>query len=409
MTVESENPSSGAENATNGATITAPPVDIDPVTLLSSLDDRIKKVRTRSQDISFGELLNMYKEGDLIIRPVYQRLFRWDKGRQSRFIESLALEMPVPPIFVIEDEEGRYELIDGLQRISSYLHFRGALLAPERNISPGDTLKLEDCDILTELNGLTYRDLPTALDLKLKRHFTRVEVIRKESDPSLRYHMFKRLNTGGELLSEQELRNCTIRMLGSQFIDLVAELNTDSNFRIAIQYVNPERIRKLYDQELVLRFFAFKNWTQNYIHEIGEFLTEYMEAVTTQAIPFDYDREGATFRRTFLLLAKSLGPDVFARSNDKGTFVQSFSPIHFDAIVTAIQPFLPRIDPTAQNDLDALAKVLGDAKRSSPFRNMTTGGGLNFAKLAQERTEYCKRPQNRLFSLSINLDGHRKN
>lgn len=372
-----------------GATIDPSPVaGVDPAALLASLDERIKKVRTRSQDISFGELLNMYKDGDLIIRPVYQRLFRWDEGKQSRFIESLALEMPVPPIFVIEDEEGRYELIDGLQRISSYLHFRGALDAPERKIKPGDQLQLVDCDILLELNGLTYRDLPTSLDLKLKRHFTRVEVVRKESDPSLRYHMFKRLNTGGELLSEQELRNCTIRMLDSRFIDLVAKLAEDDGFRTCIRYVTDDRMGKLYDQELVLRFFAFKNWSSNYSHEIGEFLTDYMEAVTKGSLSFDYSKETATFRQTFAVLAKSLGPDVFARTNDKGTFVQSFSPIHFDAITTALQAYLDRIDPSSTADVTKLSETLRKAKTSNTFRNMTTGGGLNFSKLAEERKQF---------------------
>ena len=69
----------------------------------------------------------MFKTKELDINPDYQRLFRWSEGARSRFIESLLLEMPVPPIYVIEQEEGQYLLIDGLQRISSYLHLRGEL------------------------------------------------------------------------------------------------------------------------------------------------------------------------------------------------------------------------------------------------------------------------------------------
>lgn len=83
---------------------------------------------------------------------------------------------------MIEIEEGIYELIDGLQRISSYLHFRGAL-------KPGNDedefLKLTGCDIVYELNGFTYNDFPKALQIKLKRNFIRVEVIRKDSDRRL--------------------------------------------------------------------------------------------------------------------------------------------------------------------------------------------------------------------------------
>src|SRR5699024_1936789 len=131
--------------------------------------------------------------------------FRWGEEKQSRFVESLILEMPVPPIFVIETEEGIYELIDGLQRISSYLHFRGEKLGDAQE----DFLTLQGCDIVPDLNGLNFEALPKALQIKIKRSFVRMEVIKKESETSLKYHMFKRLNTGGELLSAQEIRNCT--------------------------------------------------------------------------------------------------------------------------------------------------------------------------------------------------------
>lgn len=96
--------------------------------LIENVDSQIIKIRTKSLDVSFNELYDMYQNGELIISPDYQRLFRWGEEKQSRFVESLILEMPVPPIFVIETDDGIYELIDGLQRISSYLHFRGEKL-----------------------------------------------------------------------------------------------------------------------------------------------------------------------------------------------------------------------------------------------------------------------------------------
>jgi len=75
-----------------------------------------------------------------------------------------------------------------------------------------------------QLNGRKHDDLPTAIQIRLKRHFIRVEVIGKDSDQRLRYHMFKRLNTGGETLSEQEIRNCTVRLLdgGATFMKFLA-------------------------------------------------------------------------------------------------------------------------------------------------------------------------------------------
>lgn len=190
--------------------------------LIDKIDDKRSKVRTNSFDISFNELVDMFRDEEIIIDPEYQRLFRWSEKQQSRFIESLVLELPLPPIFVIENTDGVYELIDGLQRVSSYLHYRGFL---------GDEkFKLVGCDIIKSLNNFSYEELPKVIQIRLKRNFVRMEVIRKESDSDLRYHMFKRLNRGGEILSEQEVRNCTVRILDNKFIDFIIKLSQNEDF-----------------------------------------------------------------------------------------------------------------------------------------------------------------------------------
>lgn len=157
--------------------------------LINDIDENLKNVHTQSLDISFNELLDMVVNQELDISPDYQRVFRWSHGAQSRFIESLLLEMPVPPIYVVEIEDNKKLLIDGLQRLSSYLHFRGALDAPEEPIciNLGEKLVLTDCDIVQSLNGKTYDDLGTALQIKLKRSFVRVEVVRKSSNQKFKY------------------------------------------------------------------------------------------------------------------------------------------------------------------------------------------------------------------------------
>ena len=80
----------------------------------------------------------------------------------------------------------------------------------------GTGLVLEGCDIVPELNELSFDNLPAAIQIRLKRSFLRVEVVRRETDPRFRYYMFKRLNTGGEPLEPQEVRNCTIRLLAGR-------------------------------------------------------------------------------------------------------------------------------------------------------------------------------------------------
>ena len=288
--------------------------------LIENVDSQIIKIRTKSLDVSFNELYDMYQNKELTISPDYQRLFRWEEEKQSRFVESLILEMPVPPIFVIETDDGVYELIDGLQRISSYLHFRGERL--------GET----NDDFL-----VTFDKLPKALQIKIKRSFVRMEVIKKESEISLKYHMFKRLNTGGELLSAQEIRNCTIRLLGSNGIDFLEECQS------VINRVASEKRKTRYDQELILRFFAIKNDIENYKYPVTEYLTRYLEKITTGDVQFDYEKEKIIFEQTFKFINDNWGEEVFSGKTTNGTIRNEFVLYYFDGIAISLASLIERI------------------------------------------------------------------
>ena len=371
-----------------------PPVD--PVALIAAADEQVMKVRTQGKDYSFNELLNLHGDSELIIDPEYQRLFRWPEDKESRFIESIILELPMPPLFVVEVDGGKYELIDGLQRISSYLHFRGKLTAPHREIKSGEFLKLTDCDIMGALNGNTYEDLPEALRIKLKRHSVRVEVIRKESDKRLRYHMFKRLNTGGTLLSEQEIRNCTIRLLDNTFNQFVIERSQDENFTECISSISSEQFDKKFDQELVLRFFALKNWQARYVHEIGSFLTEYMEAMTEsqKGDAFDYVKELGEFKKTFDTLQASLGSDAFYMVVRRSAGTQSkypFSVLHYEAFTLGLQPHLSRLDPTDSAQMERVQRTATEIKNHDEFIKLTTGGGKNTRGSLTKRVQFVSK------------------
>lgn len=350
--------------------------------LIADIASSIRQASTQALDISFNELLDMWENNELNITPDYQRLFRWSEGQRSRFIESLLLEMPVPPIFVIEEEDGKYQLIDGLQRISSYLHLRGKLSAPHLDppVSPGSMLSLVDCDIVHSLNGTTFNDLPSALQIRLKRAFIRMEVIRKETDPRFKYHMFKRLNTGGDSLSEQQVRNATIRMLDAKFPNFVIEMSEDENFRICTSALTQDRRLSAFDQELVVRFFALKNRRKMFKHEVAEFLTEYMEDVAdpTRSETFDYHAEKAIFQKTFSALAVSLSEYAFAFANRAKTDLSAgFSIYHFEAITIGMQSVLDKIDLTDPSHVDLLKVTLRSIKLASDFITITTGGGKN--------------------------------
>lgn len=376
----------------------------DLISVIEAVDKHLKNVHTQSLDLSFNELLDMYKQGELDISPDYQRLFQWSEGTRSRFIESLLLEMPIPAIYVIEEQEGKYLLIDGLQRISSYLHLRGELEAPhlEPEIKMGKKLVLTDCDIVKELNGKTFDDLGTALQIRLKRSFVRVEVVRKGSDPKFKYHMFKRFNTGGALLTDQQLRNCTIRLLNPQFNDFIIRLSQQDIFQQCVtENLTQTQILGAFDQELVLRFFAFKNYRDNFQHDVRDFLTEYMEAVSAQKMSFDFSQEKVCFQKTFQVLLTTLPENTFGRANkNKEKLMKSFSVYHFEAFTVGLQSSLDYIDINNNEMMEKLSEILLNIKFDQEFIDLTTGGGKNSMGPLTNRIEFVQTRVEQLYGVS---------
>ena len=368
------------------------PTDLNPDILVQAIDDKITAVRTGSLDFSFNELADMHKAGELVIDPEFQRMFRWSDGAQARFIESLLLELPVPPIFLIEREDRIYELIDGLQRVSSFLHFRGELWIDGEYLDP---LVLSDCDIVRELNGYTYADLPRSLEIKLKRSYIRAEILRKESDARLRYYMFKRLNTGGEILSFQEVRNATIRLLSNDFNQFIIELSKNADFALCTAIISEAARKRRFDQELVLRFFAFKNNMASYVHDVADFLTEYMESVSDPAtdVGLDYSAERAIFERTFRVL-RLISEHLQIESRIFGTVVGSnpdprgqFSVYHYEGLVLGLQRVIEQVDATSAEHIAALSEVVRVGKADAAFLQHT-GAGKNQRSSLQERMNY---------------------
>lgn len=356
--------------------------------VIQELDQKIAAVRTTSLDISFNELADMHMSGELVIRPEFQRMFRWTEGAQSRFIESLLLELPVPPIFLIERADRIYELIDGLQRISSFLNFRGQLHSNE------ESLVLRDCDILESLNGYKYATLPKSLEIKLKRSYIRAEILRNESDARLRYYMFKRLNTGGELLSEQEVRNATIRLLSDNFNAFIIDLADDPNYQQCTGTVSDTARQRKFDQELVLRFFAFKNYRDNYVHDVADFLTEYMERVSDpdDEIIFDYNVERSIFEKSFLVLklvSDHLGYEskIFGTMGNSTEPREQFSVYHYEGIALGLQEILDQVSTDRQEHIEWIAEVVDRGKRDSEFLNHC-GAGKNYASKLRGRIRY---------------------
>ena len=150
----------------------------------------------QQSDFSLSAIFQMVSDQAVNISPHYQRRDRWSQEKESALIESFLLNVPVPPIYLSEDEYGQYSVIDGKQRITSICDFLSG------------KLKLQKLKKFPELDNLYFKELPSPLRNALTvRPYIRVTTLLKQSNESLKYEVFLRLNTGGELLLPQEIRN----------------------------------------------------------------------------------------------------------------------------------------------------------------------------------------------------------
>jgi hypothetical protein len=363
-------------------------------TLRDIIDQKAVMAKTKRLDLSFNELLAMYEDKELQIQPAFQRIFVWDLVKQSQFIESLLLELPVPPIYVVEEEEGQYVLVDGLQRLSTYFHFRGVLVNESKGIKHGQGFAFEGCDIAPELDGKQWKDLDTALQIRLKRAFVSVQVIRRESDPDLKFHMFKRLNDGGTQISRQQVRNCVVRMLngGTMAMDFIDRLAKTLDYRACCSdALSEEQMNEQFDQELILRFFALKNSRPNFKHDVAPFIDEFAENIASAENPikvFDYTVEEAVFLKTFRVLAKSTGELSFTFANKGGTeLTRGFSAYHFEGVTLGLQPHLQKLHAEDAIQMAKLKESLKTVRLSKPFKDVSSGGGRNSPGPLNKRVE----------------------
>ena len=135
-----------------------------------------RELRTDAVDFSFGEIVNLHKEREIVIQPEYQRLFRWSDEQKSRLIKSILVDLPIPPIFLIENNSGILELIDGLQRVSSVIQFMSPMAIDK------EPFRLIGCDLAMELNGKLFDDLNLSDRLRIKRTPIRAIIIRKRGE-----------------------------------------------------------------------------------------------------------------------------------------------------------------------------------------------------------------------------------
>jgi hypothetical protein len=274
----------------------------DPKAMQAQLEVQRRKIDVDNYTITVRELLSMAERNELKRAPEYQRKFRWDEEAESRLIESILLGLPVPNLFFATNDDGSWEVVDGLQRISTLIHFASDSEAQLTEIKKTSPLVLRDLKKLETFNGKSYEDLPPSIKFAFTKRGLGVTALSDKSDPQIRFDTFERLNRGSVELSKQEVRACIYE---GSFNKLIRELADRPDFRklVKLQKKNEENATR---EELVLKFFAYLHNRNAFSGAVHDFLNSYME---TNRDTFDVEKGRATFIRTVeTILALTQGP-----------------------------------------------------------------------------------------------------
>lgn len=362
----------------------SPQTDADIETAFANISFR---VIYQTHNYLLPQLRDLIENREVLnLRPEYQRRLRWSNKQKSLLIESLFLNIPIPPIFLYESDAARYEVMDGQQRLNS-IH---SYLMNDFNL-----IGLEK---LSFLNGRSYRRLPPKLKRALDRASVSAIVLLQEtrsdhSDPFLvRRLVFERLNTGGQKLNPQEMRNSIYR---GRFNDLIVRLARNNSFcelfNIPLYtetdeneyYENPDRqknslYRSMGDCQIVLRFFALSK-DENITGSMRSILDKEMNR--NKSISED---EADTLKSQFIDAISNVEPvfgsDAFLLNSEGGG-----SPRHSIALYDAVMGALLRRANRISDLRDRSATIQANLTELKRDRRDLLTGQANTAQAIKDR------------------------
>lgn len=286
----------------------------------------IRNLTTQAYDKSVSDVVRMITEKDIILDPEYQRNYVWDNKKASKLIESIILNVPIPVIYVSEELDSSWSVIDGLQRLYSLKRFFEG------------KFKLTGLEVLHELNKCDIKSLPSKSLRMLKNGLLRIVMITSDSNDDIRYDIFMRLNTGSVHLNEQELRNCLYRGKLNNFLQTMASRQEWLKL-LGLNYPH----KRMADRELLLRFLALStHWdggskmVSDYRGNMKSFLNAFMKENQNNGRNLSHYETLCV--ETIEKIYEVYGENAFRRVNDDG----SLTPINraiMDALMISVIPF----------------------------------------------------------------------
>jgi hypothetical protein len=340
-----------------------------PEALLSQLDQQRRKVDFDTYDIIVQQLVAMVESGAIDVAPAYQRQFRWGHGKRSRLIESVLLGVPVPSLFMAANRDGTWELVDGVQRLSTLIQFAGTAAARKKT-GLTDPLTLRGLEQLSEFDDLSFEALPESIKLQFLHRPIKVVTLSDKSDLVVRFDLFDRLNTGGIALTNQEIRACIYRGEFNAFLERMAGTR---EFRHVVRLTQAQE-KDGTREECVLRFFALLNGYESFVHSVVLFLNDYMAEATKG---FDYVEGEKLFVSTFRQLDKGLPFGIVRSPTRLITPLNLFEAVSVGAALALRERKKIHVDG-AQEWL-----------QSGALKKLTTGA-TNNRKMVVGRIEFCR-------------------
>jgi hypothetical protein len=320
-------------------------------------------------------------EGSKYYIPNYQREFVWGDVRISRLIESIMLGLPIQPIFLHEQENGCFEIVDGSQRMRSIFTF-----------CENPEFKLSGLEKLKPLNGMGYSDLP--LDIKNFSFLNRtLQLVRlnKETPEMVRRDVFARLNTTANLLEDAETRRGTFGL----FYEFLVELSQDEHFLklTGLESKYSKKKTRGVEQELVTRFFAYHENRENFKHDVRLFIDEYVDRY--DKVFENSDKEEIViikndFKLKFMKMLNFVEAHFeygFQRVSPKSLKPSITPRVRFEAIAVGVLEALeinPKLAEIQQGKVDT-SWVHGN-----DFKKLTTSDGSNSSPKLNARIEFVR-------------------
>jgi hypothetical protein len=353
--------------------------------LQEELDNRRKEIRTDSYSMSIGELINLYESKEIEIHPEFQRFFRWSQTQKTRFIESLLIGLPIPQVFVSQREDGVWDVVDGLQRLSTIYEFAGVLRDENGKVQP--SLVLEGAVSLPSLREKKWDDENDEQNsLNQARAKIDVAILKQESDPMAKYELFQRLNTGGSIATDQEIRNCLLIMSNPDLYRWLRELSQNEAFQSCISLSDKAR-QEQYDLELLLRFIIFRSMDQETLNKIP--YPDISELITRRAMDFseqsalNRETEEMAFHVTFKVLSEQLEENSFRKyDHQREKFVGGFLISSFEAVALGLGFHYEKLASTNISVLDRVKKLWSDTRFTSSLGG-SAGGNIKTRKRVQ--------------------------